>query len=82
MLEPRGYCQQNFDGIFSVLPSMTAVQPGSKCKNDKHKGIAHNTDEKKHACWGEPINSNLEYGEENTYPGEGIFSLGVRKQSE
>ena len=50
VLEPRGYCQQNFDGVFAVTQSMTAVQPSSNCKNDENKGISQNTDEKKYAC--------------------------------
>ena len=55
MLEPRGYCQQNLDGVFSVLQSVTTIQPGSNCKNDENKGVSQNADEKKYACWRSPL---------------------------
>ena len=52
---------------------MTAVQPCSKRKNDENKGISHNADEKKHASWPNPVNSNLEGGEMKDLPRRGYL---------
>lgn len=84
MLESRGYCQQNSDGVFSVIQSMTAVQPGSNCKNDENKGISQNANEKKYACWPKPINSDNEGGgaKKKTYLDGDTFFLGDRKLCE
>ena len=73
VLEPRGHCQQNFDGIFPALQSMTAIQPGSNCKNDENKGMSQNADEKKYACWPKPVNSNFEGEAKERLTSVGVF---------